>query len=82
MKTIECSKRVFQIVYTCGKNNQIAERISWFLKDLLDEKNDYELAYALQEVIDSVLDLTVDEAMYFIPNRDNETSKGIIVRVK
>ena len=45
-------------------------------------RNDHsELNYALQSVLDDVLDLKKGESMYFQPNRDNDNSKGIIVRI-
>jgi len=41
----------------------------------------YEFEYALQEIIDEVLDLEQGDSLYFQPNRDGNDSKGIILRV-
>lgn len=43
--------------------------------------DDAEYIYALQDRMDDVLDLRRGESMYFQPNRDNESTKGIIVRI-
>ena len=49
----------------------------------LDDPDDtLELIYAIQEVGDKVLDLKVNESMYFQPYRDMKESKGIIIRIK
>ena len=45
------------------------------------EKSDSEVAYALQEQIDNVLDLKINESRYFQPNRDDYDSKAIITRI-
>ncbi len=44
--------------------------------------DDLEYIYALQDMLDEVLDLQLDESIYFQPNRDNNLAKGIITRVK
>jgi hypothetical protein len=44
------------------------------------EGSDWEFVYALHELAESVIKLDVNESMYFQPNRDNDKSKGIIVR--
>jgi len=45
-------------------------------------KEGNETAYALQEIIDSVMDTAIGCSLYFQPNRDNKQSKGIITRIK
>ena len=45
------------------------------------EESDSEIAYALQEQIDKVLDLKINESMYFQPNRNDNDSKAIITRI-
>ncbi len=42
--------------------------------------NHYEYMYSLQEIADDILDLKVNECMYFQGNRDNKECKGIITR--
>jgi hypothetical protein len=43
-------------------------------------ENDNECVYALNDMMDEVLDLKKGESMYFQPNRDNKLAKGIITR--
>ena len=83
MSTSNYSKRSFRIVATDGgKTNSIGEPFSWSLDELLSEDNDFEVVYALQDIIDVILDLQLGDAMYFQPNRDDSKSKAIIVRIK
>ena len=83
MKKLDFSRRSFNIVSTSGcKTNLIQDTFTWSLNDLLSEDNDYETAFALQDILDEVLDLRFGDALYFQPNRDNQKTKGIIVRVK
>ncbi|PCJ57317.1 MAG: hypothetical protein COA65_09670 [Rhodospirillaceae bacterium] len=46
------------------------------------DKEGFEFEYALQDIIDEVLDLGLGHSMYFQSNRDNTDSKGIIVRIR
>ncbi len=46
-----------------------------------EEGCDWEFVYALHELAEHVIKLEIDESMYFQPNRDNNKSKGIIVRI-
>jgi hypothetical protein len=41
-----------------------------------------ELYFAMNEEVDKILDLKVNESMYFRPNRDDKNSKGIITRIQ
>lgn len=43
--------------------------------------DDFEYKYALADEIDKILSLSVGQTMYFMANRDNENSKGVIVRI-
>lgn len=43
--------------------------------------NLYEWEYSMKDIADTVLDLKLGESMYFQPNRDDKTSKGIIFRI-
>ena len=49
--------------------------------DEILEDDGSELNYALQEDIDSILDLRIGETKYFSASRDDD-SKGIILRIK
>lgn len=41
---------------------------------------EYEFIYAMRELVDDILDLKMNEAIYFQSNRDDKTTKGIIHR--
>lgn len=75
------SKRKYTIAIADAEGLSL-ERIS--LNSLIEKgrgnQNEYEYIYALTDILDSVLDLKVDESIYFQPNRDDKTSKGIIRR--
>lgn len=75
------SKRTYDLV--------IHESVDGFheIKITIDEimfpkdKNAFEYIYALQDIIDKVLDLPSGKAMYFQPDRDNKEAIGIIARI-
>lgn len=48
---------------------------------LFPKENDFEYIYAINDLLDYVLDLKAGESMYFQCNRDNSESKGIILRI-
>ena len=72
------SKRRYQVVTldSCGVGQMAID-----LGNLNQNREDYEFVYALADRIDDVLDLKPGESMYFQPNRDDCSSKGIIKRV-
>lgn len=72
------SKRRYKVAI-CDQIGLTIENVT--LNSLTDTKQDLELFYAIQDIIDEVLDLKVEESMYFQPNRDDKNSKGIIRRV-
>lgn len=86
------SNRCYEISYTEVTSNTTSMDTAHFTLDEIfydvDEdikrykKSDGELMYAIRENIDSVLDLKLNETMYFQPNRDDKTTKGIILRTK
>lgn len=45
------------------------------------EENAFEYMYALQDIIDKVMDIPSGHAISFQPNRDNNKSLGIIARI-
>ena len=47
-----------------------------------EQESDYEFNYALQDRIDDLLDMQINDTIYFQFNRDDENDKGIVVRVK
>lgn len=73
------SKRHYKVAI-CDQIGLSVEKIT--LNRLMDDSQDLELFYALRDLIDEVLDLKVDESIYFQPNRDDKNTKGIIRRVQ
>lgn len=52
------------------------------LNTLMNDGAEYEYIFAMREIMDEILDLKVNEALYFRPNRDDKTTKGIVHRVE
>jgi len=78
------SKRKYEVtIVENGIMNIKGIKISAILTSNDNDPNDegYEFEYALQGIVDDVLDLKQGDSMYFQPNRDNGDSKGIILRV-
>ncbi len=72
------SKREYELsIAECGQTTVSRCRIDAVLED-----DGFEYQYAMQYIIDDVLDLKLNESMYFQPNRDDKSSKGIILRIK
>lgn len=75
------SKRSFKIVtLTPIKDCVIVEDYEVSFRDIVND-TEYETYFALQEIIDEVMDIPLGCSMYFQPNRDNIFSKGIIHRL-
>ena len=75
MKTIN-SKRRFLIV---GLSNGIQVEMSYFLDDILNEENNSELNYSLQDELDEILDLNVGNSLVMYSNRDAKNGKNRII---
>lgn len=79
------SNRIFQIVIVePGTKGYVftKEHITFDQLFHNKDKNPFEFIFALQEIADAVLDLKENESMYFQPNRDNNQTKGILLRIK
>lgn len=72
------SKRKYRIC-VCDQIGMSVENMT--LHTINDSKMDAEYIYAMCEIIDEILDLRVEESMYFQSNRDNKNAKGIIYRI-
>jgi hypothetical protein len=68
------SKRKYQVVAFGFKQHIPIERLFEV------RENDYEFIYALQEVLDEILDLKVDESLFVQLDRGNQNDKGVIIR--
>ena len=73
------SSRRYQIVEMVYGNKGIQPVISMTLNEILQDDSS-ELAYALWQMLDEILDLQEYQSMYFQPNRDVEQSKAILLR--
>lgn len=73
------SARSFKSITQDGNHTS---QMAFSLEDIVKNHGDYEIYYALDDVLDQVLDLKVEETMYFQPNRDNKMSKGILLRIQ
>ena len=76
----EISKRKYIAIGNEG--NQIFEIEFNFYELLKEDENTTEVFYAMQGKTDEILDLKNGESLYFQANRDNETDKGIILRIQ
>ncbi len=74
------SAREYQIVYMEYGTDGIEPIRKITLNQILEDDVS-ELAYALHEILDDVLDLELYQSMYFQPNRDVGQSKGILLRI-
>lgn len=74
------SKREYQLsMVESGQTTTLSTKID----DILNaNEKAFEYQYALQYIIDDILDLDEGDSMYFKPNRDDSDSKGIILRIK
>jgi hypothetical protein len=82
MKTEKITEITYQIVVE--QNAHIDVEVMTFERLFLNEIEegyDFEFVYALSEIAEDVMKLSVGESMYFKSNRDEE-SKGIIARIK
>jgi hypothetical protein len=83
MKSHTIANIKYEIIVT--QDGITENHVYWFEKLFLNKNEegcDWEFVYALHEVAEKVIKLDVNESMYFQPNRDNNKSKGIIVRIK
>jgi hypothetical protein len=72
------SKRVYQLL---GFENGHVINMMFGVEDLIFEQ-ETEVMITLRENIDSILDLKIDETISIQIIRDNEFSKGVILRKK
>jgi hypothetical protein len=73
------SGREYQIVYMEYGTEGIQPVFNMTLNEILS--SDFELCYALSEMLDKVLDLAVYQSIYFQPHRDVGQSKAILLRI-
>jgi len=75
------SARKYDVV-TCDANGYIMESIT--IQSLMRQPRNNEVLpewiYAMQDIIDTVLDLKIGDSIHFQSNRDDINSKGLIYR--
>jgi len=80
------SKRKYLIMGVTGNGHHesVTDTVHQLLQgaDAEEDGNDFEYRFAAQEISDDILDLKVNESMYYQPNRDDKDSKAIILRIK
>ncbi len=75
------SIRKFHCVWVeCGETYNIEVTLDSIYEKAKNE-DDFEYNYAMQDDIDTILDLKPKEVIYFQFNRDNKNAKGIISRL-
>ena len=74
------SKREFKVITVTNKTHN--ETYICRLTEIMDVNSDSESFYSMQEIIDDIMDLKAGDSMYFQPCRDDNNSKGIIIRVE
>lgn len=74
---VNTSQRVYELfIVENGDSGKLKLTI-----EMLFTESENEYIYALQEIIDDILDLKKGKSLYFQPNRDDKESKGILLRV-
>lgn len=66
-------------IYKIGSTDIKVNLLSIYEKS--ENENDFEYNYALQDSIDEILDMKINETIYFQYNRDNKNSKGLLTRI-
>jgi hypothetical protein len=68
-------------VAVCDSAGISIEEVTILRLIITDNENNFEFLYAMQDIVDKILDLREGESMIFQPNRDDSNSKGIIYRI-
>lgn len=79
MKTLN-SSRSYLLLMSDSANAPEIKSLDEIIID--SHGRDYEYAHSLMENLDALLDLKVDESMYFLYSRDNKHSKSVIKRIQ
>lgn len=72
------SKREWVLTFKLGSTEKV-NLLSIYKKS--ENENDFEFNYALQDSIDEILDMKINETIYFQYNRDDKNSKGLLTRI-
>ena len=77
LKAIE-SKREWLLVFELGDKEKV--NLETIYKKS-EQESDFEYNYALQESIDTILDMKVNKTILFQHNRDDKNSKALLTRI-
>ena len=72
------SRREWVLTFKLGSTEKV-NLLSIYEKS--ENENDFEFKYALQDSIDEILDMKINETIYFQYNRDDQNSKGLLTRI-
>lgn len=72
------SKREWVLTFKLGSTEKV-NLLSIYKKS--ENENDFEFNYALQDSIDEILDMKINETIYFQYDRDDQNSKGLLTRI-
>ena len=72
------SRREWVLTFKLGSTEKV-NLLSIYEKS--ENENDFEFKYALQDSIDEILDMKINETIYFQYNRDDKNSKGLLTRI-
>ena len=78
---LEHSKRTYKVCYSLSNDKLHYEEV-YTISEICMNQDDLELHYGIQENLDQLLDLKINDAMTFLPNRDDFNSAGFIKRIK
>lgn len=78
--TIELpTKRAYLLLLSDSANAPEIKSLNEIIND--SHVKDYEYAHSILEKLDDVLDLKINESMYFLYCRDNDQTKSVLKRV-
>ncbi len=73
------SKREWVIVFELGDTETVNLETIY---EKSEQENDLEYNYALQDKIDTLLDMKVEETIFFHHSRGEKNSKALLTRIK
>ena len=73
------SKREWVLVFELGDTETVNLETIY---EKSEQENDFEYNYALQDKIDTLLDMKVEETIFFHHCRGDENSKALLTRIK
>ena len=75
------SKREWKLIIVCDTDVVQVTVDLETIYEKTDQEDDYEYNYAIQDEIDKLLDMKVNDKIFFQFNRSDESEPGLIVRI-